>query len=180
MHVSTSMDRITTSDSSSGMIVLGMRTGDIVYCDNLETHGNLSAIGHTSDMEYKVLGNVGSRVRQLINKGRNVVCLTDDSNIYVSINLSRFHCLDAHTSFGCRVECIAWHGAILAIGTKYGIVHVYHVPQERDLQNLDLRKNIAISLDCEHINAIAIGDDGSRPVIAVATDVVGVIHVIRW
>eukprot|EP00105_Crassostrea_gigas_P033448 XP_011456834.1 PREDICTED: uncharacterized protein LOC105348925 [Crassostrea gigas] len=180
VHVSTSMDRITASDSSSGMVVLGMRTGDILYCDNLETHGNLSAIGHTSDIEYKVLGNVGSSVRQLINKGRNVVCLTDDSNIYVSINLSRFHCLDAHTSFGCRVECIAWHGAILAIGTKYGIVHVYHVPQERDLQNLDLRKNIAISLDCEHINAIAIGDDGSRPVIAVATDVVGVIHVIRW
>lgn len=57
---------------------------------------------------------------------------------------------------------------------------MYHVPQERDLQNLDLRKNIVISLDCEHINAIAIGDDGSRPVIAVATDVVGVIHVIRW
>lgn len=57
-------------------IVLGMRTGDIVYCDNLETHGNLSAIGHTSDIEYKVLGNVGSSVRQLINKGRNVVCLT--------------------------------------------------------------------------------------------------------
>lgn len=57
-------------------IVLGMRTGDIVYCDNLETHGNLSAIGHTSDIEYKVLGNVGSSVRQLIIKGRNVVCLT--------------------------------------------------------------------------------------------------------
>lgn len=57
---------------------------------------------------------------------------------------------------------------------------MYHVPHERDLQNLDLRKNIAISLDCEHINAITIGDDGSRPVIAVATDVVGVIHVIRW
>lgn len=68
----------------------------------------------------------------------------------------------------CKINCIV------------GIVHVYHVPQERDLQNLDLRKNIAISLDCEHINAIAIGDDGSRPVIAVATDVVGVIHVIRW
>lgn len=68
----------------------------------------------------------------------------------------------------CKINCIV------------GIVHVYHVPQERDLQNLDLRKNTTISLDCEHINAIAIGDDGSRPVIAVATDVVGVIHVIRW
>lgn len=180
VHVSTSMDRITASDSSSGMIVFGRRTGDVLYCDQLETHGNLLAIGHIRDIEYKVLGNVGSSVRQLISKGKNVLCLTDDSNIYVSVNLSSFHYLDTHASFGCHVECIAWHGAILAIGTKYGIVHVYHIPQEMDLQNLDLRKNTVISLNCEHINAITIGDDGNRPVIAVATDIVGIIHVIRW
>lgn len=40
-----------------------MRIGDILYCDNLEIYGNLLVIGYISDMEYKVLGNVGFSVR---------------------------------------------------------------------------------------------------------------------
>lgn len=58
----------------------------------------------------------------------------------MSVNLSRFLCLDAHTSFGCRVEGIAWHGAILAIGTKYG---------KYSKMSYRLHSVIAILLFCE-------------------------------
>lgn len=61
-----------------------------------------------------------------------------------------------------------------------GFVHVYHIPREAHLQNIDLKDGTTIQLNCEHVNNIAIGDDGSRVVVAVATDLLGVIHIIRW
>ena len=57
---------------------------------------------------------------------------------------------------------------------------MYHIPREAHLQNIDLKDGTTIQLNCEHVNNIAIGDDGSRVVVAVATDLLGVIHIIRW
>ncbi|XP_061184545.1 uncharacterized protein LOC133192569 [Saccostrea echinata] len=157
---------ITAAAASKGKIVFGKNSGEVFFI--------------TSSSSVTMLDNLGSSVRWLIIKGRTILCLTDDSNIHVSANFATFRKLDAHKAFGCHVECIAWHASILVIGTKYGVIHVYHVPTEESLLKLDLSKSTVIHLNSEHVNAIAIGDDGSRPVVAVATDTVGIMHVIRW
>ncbi|XP_062596445.1 uncharacterized protein LOC134257883 [Saccostrea cucullata] len=157
---------ITAAAATKGKIVFGRNSGEVFYI--------------SGSSSVTVLDNLRSRVRQLIIKGKTILCLTDDSHIHISANFATFCKLDAHKAFGCHVECIAWQASILVIGTKYGVVHVYHVPTEKSLLDLDLNKSTVIPLNCEHVNAIAIGDDGSRPVVAVATDTVGIMHVIRW
>ncbi|XP_078323492.1 uncharacterized protein LOC111124846 [Crassostrea virginica] len=177
-HVNSNpMEHLTACSHSCGMIVFGRSTGEIMVCEELDS---LETLSDATDMKFKLLGRLGSSVRQVICKGKHIVCLTDDSNIYVSVNMSTFHKIATHDNFCCHVECIAWHGSVLAIGTKYGFVYVYHIPREAHLQNIDLKDCTTIQLNCEHVNNIAIGDDGSRVVVAVATDLLGVIHIIRW
>ncbi|XP_056013350.1 uncharacterized protein LOC125681087 isoform X2 [Ostrea edulis] len=106
--------QITAADSSNRKVVYGTRTGDVFSFSLTDT---CEFEKYLSDLSYR--GNVGSSVRQLISKGEYILCLTDDSDIFVSDGSSIFHKLDVHGVFGCHVECIAWYASILVIGTKY-------------------------------------------------------------
>ena len=59
-------------------------------------------------------------------------------------------------------------------------MYVYHLPNEDSWNNLDLSKPASIiNTQQEHINAVAIGDDGGGPCIVIATDG-SFLTVIQW
>ena len=59
-------------------------------------------------------------------------------------------------------------------------MYLYHVPNEDSWNSLDLSKPASIiNTQQEHINAVAIGDDGGGPCIVIATDG-SFLTVIQW
>ena len=52
-----------------------------------------------------------------------------------------------------------------------GVVYMYLVKNIEDMKSLDLTLPAAkLTVEAEHVNHIAIGDDGSSPLVAIATE----------
>ena len=52
-----------------------------------------------------------------------------------------------------------------------GFVYLYHLPTDKSWTSLDLSQpSRIVSTNQDHINAIAIGDDGGGPCVVIATE----------
>ena len=61
-----------------------------------------------------------------------------------------------------------------------GFVYLYHLPDDSSWSKLDLSQpSRIVSTEQEHVNAVAIGDDGAGPCIVIATEG-SFITVIQW
>ena len=61
-----------------------------------------------------------------------------------------------------------------------GFVYLYHLPDDSSWSKLDLsHPSRIVSTEQEHVNAVAIGDDGAGPCIVIATEG-SFITVIQW
>ena len=60
-------------------IVFGRSTGEIMVCEELDS---LETLSDATDMKFKLLGRLGSSVRQVICKGKHIVCLTGTMNYH--------------------------------------------------------------------------------------------------
>lgn len=61
-------------------IVFGRSTGEIMVCEELDS---LETLSDATDMKFKLLGRLGSSVRQVICKGKHIVCLTGTVNYHL-------------------------------------------------------------------------------------------------
>lgn len=61
-------------------IVFGRSTGEIMVCEELDS---LETLSDATDMKFKLLGRLGSSVRQVICKGKHIVCLTGIVNYHL-------------------------------------------------------------------------------------------------
>ena len=61
-------------------IVFGRSTGEVMVCEEFDSLENLS---DAIDMKFKLLGRLGSSVRQVICKGKHIVCLTGTVNYHL-------------------------------------------------------------------------------------------------
>ena len=60
-------------------IVFGRSTGEIMVCEEFDS---LETLSDATDMKFKLLGRLGFSVRQVICKGKHIVCLTGTMNYH--------------------------------------------------------------------------------------------------
>ncbi|KAL5012150.1 hypothetical protein ScPMuIL_010701 [Solemya velum] len=158
-------------------IMTGDELGNVFYKKIGVANSRLPA---NDPIELDFIANLGSIIETIIIKGQKVLCFTGNRNIYTSIDRRTFAKHDMFESLQKLAECVYLWGSILAIGCKMGSVFLYHLQSKEDWQGLDLSKpNHSFHTGSEHINAMAIGDDGAGPVLAIATED-PVIHIVRW
>ncbi|XP_033743259.1 uncharacterized protein LOC117329424 [Pecten maximus] len=122
----------------------------------------------------------GAAVKTILFRDDKAVCLTDDGMLCVSLDLKEFKQHNVYEAINVIPECIAWRVNILVIGAKSGKVFLYLVKEDKDLFNIDLSRPVAVyDTDSEHVNSVAIGDDGNGPVLAIATEH-NFITLVRW
>ncbi|OWF47643.1 uncharacterized protein LOC110454100 [Mizuhopecten yessoensis] len=168
---------------STNILAVALQRNKVLASDDI---GNLLLYkGTGQDQKSKqdqpiILSVFGAAVKSILFRDDKVVCLTDDGMLCVSLDLKEFKQHSVYEAINVIPECIAWRVNILVIGAKTGKVFLYLVKGDSDLLHLDLSIPVAIyDTDSEHVNSVAIGDDGNGPVLAIATEH-SFITLVRW
>ncbi|XP_076117790.1 uncharacterized protein LOC143085380 [Mytilus galloprovincialis] len=119
-----------------------------------------------------VITNLSCPVKSLICKDDCLVCLLDNGELEVTDSKSSYHRKwNINELLQRQPESMAWRGPLFALGTKGGVVYMYLVKDIENMKSLDLTKPAAkLTVEADHVNHIAIGDDGSSPLVAIATE----------
>ncbi|XP_060065295.1 uncharacterized protein LOC132545616 [Ylistrum balloti] len=147
---------------------------------NLFLYKGTDQVKNTKQDRPVTLGVFGAAVKTILFRDDKAVCLTDDGMLCVSLDLKEFkqHCV--YEALNAVPECIAWRVNIFVIGAKTGKVFLYLVKEDADLFNIDLSEPVGVyDTDSEHVNSVAIGDDGNGPVLAISTEH-SWITLVRW
>lgn len=158
-------------------VISGDEIGNIFHW-----HGSLEACRKPPSDDMCHIANLASPVKCLYLHDKRIVCFTADGFLHVCQDYDdrEFVSYDTFDAVKKSPECIAIRASILAIGFQSGFVYLYHLPNKDSWTNLDLSKPASIvNTQQEHVNAVAIGDDGGGPCVVIATDG-SFLTVIQW
>jgi len=88
-----------------------------------------------------------------------------------------FSVIGQHTNNVERGECLAMHGALVAIGTRSGAVYIYHL--DGDWKDQFNEVHCVLHGSQSAVNAVDLDDDGEGPALVIAGDD-GIARVYRW
>lgn len=135
--------------------------------------GCLKAYGKSAFEDMCHIANLSSPVKCLYLHASRIVCFTADGFLHVSEDFEERHFVSYNIYDAVKKcpECISIRASILAVGFHSGFVFLYHLPSVKSWRSLNLTQpSRIVSTHQEHINAMAIGDDGAGPCVVIATE----------
>ncbi|KAJ7340122.1 SCF ubiquitin ligase complex subunit cdc4 [Desmophyllum pertusum] len=143
---------------------------------------SLSSIELTDTRRHNVI-QLAPGVQGAAFRGNTALVLTHSNGLFAWENksdssiLHNFSLIGEHSNSVERGDCLTMHGALVAIGTRSGAVHVYHL--DGNWENQFTKVHCVLHGNKSAVNAVSIDDDGEGPSLITGGED-GIVRVYRW